>query len=97
MYHVGESAKGAGDDREYFVNGEIVATPEDADRRMITRLAEIMRMYPHKGIPGIYVPLLPNHDRRQQFVMWPRYRVIGVSMLGREIGPAVGVKEPKEE
>lgn len=97
MYHVGESAKGADDDREYFVNGEIVPTPEEAERRRIPRLAEIMRMYPHKGIPGIFVPLLGAPDLRQQFVMWPRNRVIGVSMLGREIGPAVGIKVPVEK
>ncbi len=70
-YQVHRSSKHANDGRDYFINGEIIPTPEEADRRRITRLGEVMRMSSFAGKPGIFLPLIPAHDIRQQFVKYP--------------------------
>jgi hypothetical protein len=97
-YHVnapkGETSK------DYLVNGQLIGSPEEAERRRVTRLAEVMRMKLPAKV-GVFLPLIPPQSLGQQFMMYPGIvRVVdvkvGVAGLGKfkgEIGVVVGVKE----
>lgn len=75
----------------YFVNGEIIGTPEEAEKKGIVRLAQVMRLTPYEDLPGVYVPLL-ERTPQQQFVLVPKIvRVLGVISLPRAVGPVVGI------
>lgn len=78
--------------KDYFINGEIIGTPEEAEKQGISRLAYVMRMSVNRNRPGIYVPLL-ERTLHQQFVLYPDIaRVVGITTFAKKIGPVVGVK-----
>lgn len=83
-YHVRDGK----DEKSYFINGGIVATPEEADRIGNRRLSILMRLATFKGIPGISVPLLESEGGAP--FMHP-FRIVPVSIMGRKIGPAIGL------
>ncbi len=79
---------------DYFLNGEIVTTPEHADQVGAHKLAESMRVHERPGI------LLANIDTWTDFDQHPlldsrpysKTRVIATTIGAREIGAVVGVR-----
>jgi hypothetical protein len=87
--------EGPGDEyKTYLLNGELVGTPEGAEARGIPRLAFVMRMSAHIGLPGVYLALIQDFKPdAQQFILYPDIsRVVAVSIGAKKIGPAIGLK-----
>jgi len=96
-YTVYDNSK-RGHTKDYIVNGELIGSPEEAEERRITRLAEVMRI----GLPakvGVYLPLLGPHAN-QQILLYPditrivdvKVGVAGVGKFKGDIGVVIGAK-----